>query len=487
MNEYESFLEKKTKYFHGSGFCVDKNNLHEILFDFQKDFVALSLKKGRFSIFAGTGLGKTLMEVEYCLQVITEAGGFALIITPLAVSDQTIKMANELMDINIKRISKTGDIDGLSWIYITNYEKMHNIDFNKFKVIVFDESSIFKGGGELYKMACEKTKNHDYILCATAQPAPNDFTEFGRHAELLRIMRHREMKDRYFVKEGDMNRGIRLKKHAVSKFWKWVASWSVICRNPTDLNYKQNGFDLPTLNVQWVEVETDIKPFPGELYKRTAKTLQDRQKARAATFKEKTDKAIEIINQSGAESWLFWVNRLCEGDHVEKTAEDFIQVKGKDKEEDKIDILLGFASGKYKRLVTKPTIAGHGMNWQICHKMIFFPTDSFEQYYQAIRRIWRYGQKKEVDIYMITADIEGNVKKNLLSKEKKNEEMYRHLIGHVKDYEKENLGLKDKNSEYMPLVKMVLPGWLKGEKNGKNRPGTPFSKKKSSAMLYVPA
>ncbi len=459
---YQEFLKQKTRYYIGDGININKDNLHLILFDFQKDFVDFALRKGRAAIFAGTGLGKTLMEIEFC----RKATGSSLIITPLAVTEQTVKMAEDKMDVNMNAIASNNDI--IEGINITNYEKMHKVDFTRFNTIVFDESSIFKGGGEFYKTACKKTAKHKFILCATATPAPNDYTELGKHSELLRIMKYREMKDRYFIKSGNLNQDIRLKRHAEHAFWKWIASWSIICREPKDLDYEQNGFNLPPLEIKWITIKTDQKTFPGELYPRIAKTLQERQKARMVTYIEKIKKAEEIIENNASESWLFWINRIKEGDYIERQVKDFIQVKGSDSVDEKVDRLLGFSSQKYKRLVTKPKIAGHGMNWQHCSHVIFFPTDSYEDFYQSIKRCHRFGQKNKVRVYIITADIEGNVKSNLLQKEKKNEEMYKNLIQHVKGFELENLGLSEKQSDYNPQKEMIVPRWLNGGKNESN-------------------
>lgn len=458
---YEDFLSKKTKFFKGTGFVVDDSDLNRVLFQFQKDFTRFALKKGRAAIFAGTGLGKTLMEIEWGQQVIKYKDGSVLIVTPLAVAEQTAKMARDIMGIEAKVIASNSDI--IEGINITNYDKLHRIDLNRFIGIIFDESSIFKGGGEIYRQACEKTAKHDYILCASATPAPNDYTEFGRHSELLRIMKYREMKDRFFIKKGDLNKELKLKGHAEDAFWKWITSWALICRHPADLDYVEDRYKLPPLKVQWIEIESSVQALPGELFKRKAITLHERQKARALTYREKIRKAEEIINQSPDEPWIFWVNRNCEGDYIEKSLTGFTQVKGNEKPERKVEYLMGFNSGKYQKLVTKPTIAGHGMNWQHCSKIIFFPTDSYEQYVQALARCWRFGQEKTVYVYVITADIEGNIKENMMDKERKNDEMYNKLIMRAKKHEKESLGLIEVHDDYFPEKPMRLPIWLKGE------------------------
>ena len=406
---YQEFIKNKTREIYSGG--IDIENVHPVLFDFQRDIVKWALKKGKACIFADCGLGKTFMQLEWAKHI----GGTSIIIAPLAVNYQT-KMEGRRIDVDVNICETQSDV--VPGINIVNYEKIHKIEIENFDSIVLDESSILKSyTGKYRNELIERTKNIKYKLACTATPAPNDYMELGNHAEFMDVMSRTEMLSMFFIHDSGQTQKWRLKGHAQDEFWKWVTEWAVMIRRPSDLGYKDNDFILPDIEVHEHIIKSD-KKFDGYLFVQIAQTLQERQQARKHSINERVKKAGEIINGNG-ESWLIWCNLNEESDKLHKTINDSIEIKGSDKHIHKEKSMIGFTNGDIKILVTKPKIAGFGMNWQHCSNMMFVGlSDSYEQYYQAIRRCWRFGQKKKVNAHIIVADTEGSVINNIKRKEK---------------------------------------------------------------------
>jgi len=452
---YQKFLDNKRITVQPSGFDVPMSDINPMGFDFQRDIIHWALAKGKDAIFAGTGLGKTFMQTEWARHI----PGNVLILAPLAVAMQTVGEAAKFgIDVNLCR----NQSDVIPGINITNYDMMHNFSLSQFAGIVLDESSILKNPvGTTRNAIIEACRHVPYKLACTATPAPNDYMELGNHAEFLGVMSATEMLSTFFVHDGGDTSKWRLKGHAVQKFWNWVASWAVMLTNPSDLGYSDNGFDLPPLNMHQITVETTN--ITETLFAVEALTLQERQSARRDSMLDRVKACADIVNQSD-EPWLIWCNLNGESELLTKMIHGAVEIKGSDSNAHKENAMIGFTTGEIKKLVTKPVIAGFGMNWQHCNKMAFVGlSDSFEQYYQAVRRCWRFGQTKPVDVYVITAETEGAVVANIERKERDFKIMLEGMISATQQITQKNIrGTDRQTEEYKPEKEMVLPDWLGG-------------------------
>lgn len=451
--DYQEFLKAKQKMIVDSGKEVDDTEINPHLFDYQHDIVKWALKKGKSAVFAGTGLGKTRIQLAWADLV----GGRVLIFAPLAVACQTVQEGKEI-GIEVNLCKENADVkDGIN---ITNYDRMERFDLSRFDGIVLDESSILKSQtGKTRNWLIENCSGIPYKLCCTATPAPNDYMELGNHSEFLGCMTEMEMLAMFFIHDGGDTAKWRLKKHAVKVFWEWVASWAVMMVNPADLGYDGSQFILPKLNITQQEVKTEVTT--GSLFAVEAKTLQERQQARRDSLKERVAACAEIVNNSD-EQFLVWCNLNVESELIAKSIPDSVEVCGSDTPEHKTESMIGFSEKRIRVLVSKPSICGFGMNWQQCHNMIFVGlSDSFEQYYQAVRRCWRFGQKSEVNVYVITADTEGAVVANIQRKERDFEDMIHGMIAATQNITAQNIKRTGRNQKtYNPIVKMELPDWL---------------------------
>lgn len=446
MNNYEDFLEKKKVVSTASGFGVSRQEINHMLFDFQKDIVKWSLKKGKAAIWADCGLGKSFMQLEWARLVHEHTNGAILILAPLAVSEQT-KREGQKLGINVTVCRTQDDIQ--QGINITNYEKLQHFDPSTFVGIVLDESSILKAhDGKTRTYIIDSFQQTPYRLACTATPAPNDHMELGNHAEFLGVMSRTEMLSMFFVHDGGDTAKWRLKGHAESKYWEWVASWAVMIRKPSDLGYEDNNFKLPELCIDQINVEVKSAPTTT-LFHVDALTLQERQQARKDSILDRVAECARIVNDS-TEPWLIWCNLNSESESLTRSIPDAVEVKGSDSVEHKEKAMMDFTNGNIRVLVTKPSIAGFGMNWQHCNNMAFVGlSDSYEQFYQAVRRCWRFGQGKPVNVKIITAETEGAVVSNIKRKESDAIRMAEEMVRNMKDINMENLqGTERENYEY---------------------------------------
>ena len=414
---YEDFLASKFDKIEDAGFKIEREQLHPVLHEWQKDIVAWALRKGRCALFTDTGTGKTPMQLEWARLVKEKTGGMVLILTPMAVAEQTIAMAQKMMALKVT-FAMSGDICKEPGIYITNYEKLHHFDASEFAAVILDESSILKHeDSATRKLITESFAETPYKLACTATPAPNDYMELGNHSEFLGILTMSEMLASYFVHDGGETQKWRLKGHAESIFWKWLGKWAICLRKPSDLGYSDKGYKLPKLTVHKHIVKGgDMDIQEGYLLALPAATLQERQAARRGSIDERIAKVAEIVGDS-KDSWLCWCKL---NDESEKTAKAIkaTEVTGSQPSALKSSHMLDFAAGEIKRLVSKASICGFGMNWQECHNVVFVGMDdSYESYYQAIRRCWRYGQKKPVHVHLVISDMEEAVLRNIEKKE----------------------------------------------------------------------
>lgn len=456
--DYKEFLKSKEFRHNNSGFDIDREHINPKAFEFQKDIIKWALKKGRSAVFADCGLGKTLIQLDFAHQVYKYTGENVLIIAPLAVSKQT-KREGEKFGIEVNICRKQDDVK--QGINITNYEMLEHFDASKFGGIVLDESSILKSfAGKLRNEIIDKFYNTPYKLACTATPAPNDFMELGNHSEFLGAMTRSEMLATYFVHDSGDTAKWRLKGHAQDEYWKWVASWAVVIKSPEDLGYEMTGYDLPELNFITHVIPGEVGHY--ELVVKVAETLQERREARKESLEKRVEMTAEIVNNSN-DNWLVWCDYNDESTALTKAINGAVEVKGSDKAEHKETAGIDFANGEIKALVSKPSIYGFGMNWQNCNNIVFCGlSDSYEKFYQAVRRCWRFGQEKEVNVHIIISEKEMNVLENIKRKEKQEQEASENMIKLMKETTLAEIRNTTRNIEiYKPEEKILIPSWIK--------------------------
>lgn len=433
MQNYADFLLSKQIRIQPSGFTAERLNPKS--FDFQRDITRWALARGKAALFADCGTGKSLMQLDWANRVVGQYNKPVLILAPLAVSKQTVREA-EKFGIDAQVVNQQSDAQGAG-IYVTNYEKLQHFDPSAFAGIVLDESSVLKSfTGATRNQLIERFANTPMKLCCTATPAPNDFMELGNHSEFLGVLTRTEMLSTFFVHDGGDTSKWRLKGHAEEEYWKWVCQWAVMLKQPSDLGYENNGFILPPLKYHHHVVKTE-KNLDGFLFPVEAQTLTERRDARRLSLSERVELCASLVNES-AEPWLIWCDLNAEGDALAKIIPDAVQVAGRNNDDDKESRMFGFSEGKHRVLISKPSICGWGMNWQHCNNVAFVGlSDSWEQWYQAIRRVWRFGQTREVNCHVITSEAEGAVVKNIQRKEADAVRMAKEMIRHMSVYNTE--------------------------------------------------
>lgn len=434
MTEYADFLATKRLTVAQHGPTIDPGAVHPMLFPFQRDLVTWAVRKGRAALFADTGLGKTLMQIEWARLIGADR---TLILAPLSVARQTIREA-EKVGVRV-HYTRGAVLDGIS---ITNYEMLEHFDPANYGAVVLDESSILKAlDGKTRRRLVEMFASTPYRLCCTATPAPNDISEIGNHSEFLGVLAHHEMLSAFFVHgslgEGEKD-GWRLKGHAEDAFYRWLASWGMAVRRPSDLGYEDEGFALPPLTIRPEFVTSDYVP-DGQLFFAGLKGVTDRAAVRRTTLSGRVERAAAIVNDSDGQ-WIVWHGLNAEGEGLVAAIPGAVLVEGSQSPEEKAASLEAFQDGAFRVLVTKPSIAGFGMNFQNANRMAFVGlSDSWESYYQSIRRCWRFGQKQPVEAVIVLSDAEAAIYENVMGKEREALRMQERLIEHIAAFEREEL------------------------------------------------
>lgn len=460
MANYETFLDSKTHSEFNSGF--DPLWMPDFLFDFQRSLTEWAIRKGRAAIFADCGMGKTPMQLVWAENVSQQTGKPTLIVTPLAVSVQTVAESKKFGVI----ASRSSDGKHSTPIVVTNYERLHYFDPTDFGGMVCDESSILKNfDGSTKAAITDFMRKMQYRLLCTATASPNDFIELGTSSEALGYLGYMDMLGMFFKNDQNslhpntlsrhshtMSSGKwRFKSHAQRDFWRWVCSWSRACRRPSDLGFDDGRFILPEL----IETETIVsaaRPMDGFLFAVPARGLKQQRDERRHTIKERCEEVARKVADTG-ESAVCWCHLNDEADLIEKLIPDALQISGTMPDEIKEERFLAFSSGELRVLITKPKIGAFGLNWQHCNHMTVFPSHSFEQYYQGIRRCWRFGQERPVTVDIITTEGEEEVLKNLKRKAGQADHMFDRLVAEM------NNELKISRSSF-PGQKEKIPSWL---------------------------
>jgi len=459
--DYDEFLRAKSLTTPSSS--IPHDGMHTALFPYQSAIVKWALAKGRAALFADCGMGKTLMQLAWA-HAVTRLGRRVLVLAPLAVAHQTVAEAKRF---GIEAVyARTPAEAGLCPIVVTNYERLEAFLPWDGAGIVLDESSIIKAyDGKTRTMIIEAFSKTPYRLACTATPAPNDFMELGNHAQFLGVMTREEMLAMFFTHDGGDTSKWRLKGHAEKEFWRWVCSWSVMVRKPSDLGFSDDGFALPPLMFHEHVVRSTSAADAnkrGLLFDLEAQTLQERRDARRSSLPARVKLAADIVAQRPEDPWLVWCNLNDEGNALAEAIPGAVQVAGADDSETKAERMLAFASGGVRVMVSKPSIAGWGMNWQHCSNVVFVGlSDSFEELYQAVRRCWRFGQKRAVDVHLVIGESEGAVLRNIQRKEadakRMAEEMVKNMIG------MQDARATERGAAKYETKKLQLPSWIRGE------------------------
>lgn len=447
---YASFIERKSQLSGEFGF--EASFVHPKAYDFQSHLVEWSLRQGRAAIFADCGLGKTLMQLVWAHNVVRHTNKSVLILSPLSVSLQTVDEGKKF-DLECKR-----SLDGriASEIVTTNYERIEHFDPNDFAGVVCDESSILKNFDGARKAAItDFMRKVEYRLLCTATAAPNDYIELGTSSEALGYLGYMDMLLTFFKNDEDslhpafIGSKWRFKRHAERDFWRWMCSWSRACRKPSDLGFDDRDFILPPIAEREHVVKS--RATGNTLFAMKAITLEEQREERKATIVDRCELAAKLLE--GDDFGVAWCQLNAEADLLVKLIPGAEQISGSDSDERKEELLDAFRKGQLKKLVTKPRIAAFGMNWQHCARMTYFPDHSFEQYYQATRRLWRFGQKRSVRIENIVSESNADVSRNLKRKAVACEEMFAAMVEQMNDALRIN--------QYRPhSVATGVPSWL---------------------------
>lgn len=415
---YAEFLNRKQRISHPVGPDIDMGEVHSLLHPWQREIVAWTVRRGRAAIFADCGLGKTFMQLEWARL----ASARTLILAPLSVARQTEREAHKIGQ-EVRYVRSGDDVDG-DGVWITNYEMADEFDPSMFGAVVLDESSILKNNtGATRNRLISQWQHTPYRLACTATPAPNDVAELCNHAEFLGIMPRNEMLAAYFVHD---DTGWRIKGHAIRPMYEWMASWAIAIRRPSDIGYPDEGYDLPPLTIEAKVVDVEVTP-DGQLFATDLGGIGGRSAIRRHTLEARCEVAIELASRPGQH--IVWCGLNDEASSIAAAVPGAVNVEGSWSADDKAEALEAFQDGEIRVLVTKPSIAGFGMNFQNCHRMIFVGlSDSYEAYYQAIRRCWRFGQTEPVDVQIVVSTLEQQIVQNVARKEAEAEQSSGELV-----------------------------------------------------------
>lgn len=449
---YMALLERKSQADAPSGFA---SPAPDYLYPFQRELVEWAIRQGRGALFADCGLGKTPMQLAWAEAVREQTGDPVLIVTPLAVGFQT---EAEAAKFGVEAaLSRDGSCPAA--VTITNYERLHHFDPARFGGVVCDESSAIKSfNSERRGLVTDFLRKMPYRLLATATAAPNDYVELGTSSEALGYLGHMDMLGRFFVNDQNTSKAVRMwsgskwrfKGHAEEPFWRWVSSWARALRRPSDLGFADDGFELPELTYRQHVVEAREAPA-DRLFDVLATGLREEREALRRTLGERCEMAADLL--ADAEAAVAWCHLNPEGDRLERLIHGAVQVKGSDSPERKEEVLRAFGRGEIRVLVTKPSIGAWGLNWQHCHRMTFFPSHSYEQFYQAVRRCWRFGQTEPVRVDLVTTRGGEKALANLQRKAEQADAMFAALVAHMNDA----VGIERSN----PFNDEVeVPAWL---------------------------
>lgn len=452
--EYKEWVKKKGEI--STKLAPIEGAITAPVFDYQRDVLKFLTQVGRGAAFLDTGLGKTLVQLEWARLVHQQTSGAVLLLAPLAVAKQTEREAQRFGIGPCRVVSDQSQVQ--PGINITNYDRLKGFDTRSFSGVVLDESSILKSfTGQTTRRLINGFSDTKYRLCCTATPAPNDHTELGTHSEFLGYLSRDEMLPRWFLHDSANTKDWRLKGHAIKPFWAWVASWSRMVVSPSDLGYSDEKHALPPLNIRHHTVYTDLTKgaLEGQLFRVPDTSATSIHKEKRISLEERSKVVADLV--SDGDQWLVWCDTDYEAESLMAKIPDAVEVRGSHSPEKKESTLLGFSDGLVRVLVTKPRIAGFGMNWQQCHKMAFAGLSfSYEAFYQAVRRCWRFGQKSPVDVHVVQSETEEAIWRTIKRKMGDHDAMKNEMRIAIRDAQ-----MQKKREPYNPQNKMRIPSWLK--------------------------
>lgn len=456
-SDYADFVAGKRAAAPSCGFEPDEVN--PMLFGFQSDIVRWACRKGKAAVFADCGLGKTAVQLEWARLVSERCGRPVLVLAPLAVSSQTVREGRKF-GIAVRAVRSGDGIGEGTGVFVTNYEMLHRFDPSVFAGVVLDESSILKSfTGKMRNDIISAFEGTPFRLACTATPSPNDHMELGNHAEFLGAMTRAEMLAMFFVHDGGDTSKWRIKGHARGAFWDFVASWAVMVRRPSDMGYPDDGFSLPPLDEQVHVIESGVEA-EGRLFATEAQGLMEQSRARRSTVERRCDFAAQLVNCSD-EPWIVWCDRNDESAHLAASIPDAVEVRGSDSPEAKERAMADFTEGRARVIVTKPSICGWGMNWQHCSKMAFVGlSNSYEQYYQAVRRCHRFGQRCPVEVHIVTTDVETAAVRNVMRKKEDASEMEEEMVARASGIRAASAATGRESSPYVEDAASGNVEWL---------------------------
>lgn len=464
--DYREFLTSKRRSLQPMGFEPYPINRHA--FEFQSDGIRWAVRRGRAAFFWGCGLGKTIAQLEWGSQVYRHTGKPIMLHCPIGIRQQTLEEAQRFgIEVPIKIVNDASEV--IPGINLTNYDKLHRLDPSMFAGVVLDESSCLKSFSGSTKQAIIKAYSRTpYRLACTATPAPNDYMELGNHAEFLGVMPSNEMLSRWFINDTMKAGGYRLMRHAEADFFDWMASWAMCLNHPSDLGYDGTGYDLPPLVEHEHVVDPPHKPAkPGFLFDTSGISATTMHAEKRDSAPERAAKVAELVNADKSTPWIVWCDTDYEADELAKRIPDGIEVRGSMKESLKEGNLHRFATGQARVIITKPTIAGFGANWQHCCHVAFVGLSySYEQLYQAIRRSWRFGQTKPVHQHIVTTPVEHAMYRAIRRKAADHDRMIAGMIEAMKRQTLHEIKGERERDRYLPTAKMVIPDWLSGNAGG---------------------
>lgn len=457
---YANFIADKLGTIASAG--IDAPLRDYALFPHQRDITKWALRRGKAAIFADTGLGKMRMAIAWADTVFQHTCHPVMILCPLAVAQQFVA-EGLLMGIEVTHCREQQDV--LHGINITNYDRLHKFDMRQFAGVALDESSIIKShASKTLALLIDAFRATPYKLCCTATPSPNDWTELGTHAEFLGVRSRSEMLAEFFVHDGGDTSVWRLKGHARAVFWRWVASWGAMIRSPADLGYDASAYALPPLHIHQHTVEIEHNPMHG-LFAQEAQTLTERRQSRRDSMAARVQACADLVNAHSDEPWIVWCDLNDEGDMLERAIDGCVQVAGADDNDTKERRMVGFSTGQHRVLISKQKICGWGMNWQHCSNQAFVGVnDSYEGFYQAVRRSWRFGQRRTVNIHVFASNQDGAVVANIKRKQAAADEMYAQMSADTLDAVRESvLGARKNTNDYNASRRVSVPSFLVAE------------------------
>ena len=462
--EYIDFLKSKEEKVVNNGFKVSREDLNNNLFEYQKDIVLWALSKGKAALFEDCGLGKGPQMLEWSNIINKKTGEDVLIVTPLGVAIQMVSEAKKVLDLNITLAKSQEDVK--AGVNVTNYENLDKFDESKFIAVALDESSILKNyTGKTRMKLKSKFKNIKYKLVATATPAPNDYIELLNQADFLEVMDTAKSLSMFFI--NDMKTGDwRLKGHSVKAFWEWVSEWAVYIKSPSDLGYSDKEYKLPELEEikHILKIDTIDRSFKDGFLRKIETSATSFHKEKNLTADLRCKECAKIACSTN-EQYLIWVDTNNEADLLKKYIPEAVEVRGSDKSSFKEEASIKFKEGKIRVLISKPKIFGYGMNFQMCHNAVFCGlTYSYEDYYQATRRLYRFGQKNKVNNYIVIGNTENRILEVIREKQDKQKIMELNINNSIRNIQLRKVKGTEKEEKKIEEI-IEIPVWLKGDNN----------------------